>query len=100
MKKSLTLLTFIFISVLSQAQNILNMELLSNVNYPESCNDIWGYVAPDGSEYAILGTTQATAIHDLSDPANPVELAYISGANSTWRDMKQWGEYALSLIHI
>ncbi len=94
MKKINTILLFLCLSFGSIAQNILNMELLSNVNYPENCNDIWGYVAEDGSEYAILGTTEATAVLDLSDPTNPVELAYIEGATSTWRDMKQWGNYA------
>ncbi len=93
MKKNILLFGLLCFSTIVMAQNILNMTLLSNVDYQENCNDIWGYVAPDGTEYAILGTTQATAILDLSDPENPVEVAYIPGANSTWRDMKQWGEF-------
>lgn len=71
----------------------LNLELVSKVNYPQGCNDIWGYVAPDGTEYAILGTRTGTAVLNLADPANPVEVAFIPGSSSVWRDMKSWGEF-------
>ena len=95
MKKALLVL---FVSLLyfpfSNAQSILNMTQVANVDYTENCNDIWGYVDPDdGHEYAVLGTILATAILDLEDPANPTEVAYIEGSTSTWRDMKQWGKY-------
>lgn len=69
------------------------MTLRANKQYAEGCNDIWGYKSPEGVEYAILGTRAATAILDLSDPDNPVEVAYIPGSFSTWRDMKNWGHY-------
>ncbi len=72
----------------------LNLTLQSNVTFDGSGNDIWGYVAPDGSEYAIVGTTIGTRVYSLEDVTNPVELIFIPGSNSTWRDMKQWGEYA------
>ncbi len=75
------------------AQNILNLEMISNYTFDENCSDIWGYVAPDGTEYAVIGTNTTTSIHDLTDPTDPVQVASISGASSTWRDMKQWGEF-------
>lgn len=78
---------------LANAQTNFNLNLLSTYDYQEDCNDIWGYVAPDGTEYAIMGTRLATAIISLADPSNPIEVAYIPGANSLWRDMKSWGEY-------
>lgn len=75
----------------------LNTTLISHVDYTKdnkgNGNDIWGYVAPDGTEYGIVGTTKGTLIYDLSDPANPNEVKYISGSNSTWRDMKAWKEH-------
>ncbi|MEM1324276.1 MAG: choice-of-anchor B family protein, partial [Bacteroidota bacterium] len=93
MKKTvLVALAFAIVQILS-AQSVLNMELIANVDYPETCNDIWGYVDDDGREYAILGTTQATAILSLEDPTNPVEVAYIPGSSSVWRDMKSWGDF-------
>ncbi len=76
------------------AQTNFNITKVANVPYAEGCNDIWGYVDSSGIEYAILGTRQATAILSLEDPANPVEVAYIPGSTSTWRDMKTWGHYA------
>ncbi|MCF8237220.1 MAG: choice-of-anchor B family protein [Saprospiraceae bacterium] len=76
------------------AQTNFNLTKVANVPYAEGCNDIWGYVDSSGIEYALLGTRQATAIISLEDPANPVEVAYIQGSTSTWRDMKTWGHYA------
>lgn len=52
----------------------------------------WGYVAPDGHEYAILGTFQGTSIVDLD--ATPIrEVAFIPGASNEWKEMKTWGHY-------
>ena len=31
---------------------------------------------------------------NVSDPSNPIEEFYISDINSTWRDVKTWGNYA------
>ena len=70
------------------------MSLLSQVEYDTDLNDIWGYVAPDNSEYAIVGVYDGVSIVDLSDPENPVELEFLPGLSSTWRDIKTWGEYA------
>ena len=59
----------------------------------EIYNDIWGYVGEDGTEYAIIGTRNATVIYSLAIPEQPQEVARIEGANSVWRDMKDWGDY-------
>ena len=58
-----------------------------------SYNDVWGYVAPDGREFAILGATTGTYILDCSDPTSPRQTGFISGRNSTWRDMRTFGQY-------
>ncbi len=61
---------------------------------------IWGYTAPDGREYAILGCngssgrTPGTSIIDITDDANPREAAFISGPASSWREMKTYRHYA------
>ncbi len=91
---SRVLVILLLFSASLNAQVNFNMTMLSNVQYAEGCNDIWGYTDANGIEYAILGTRAATAIISLEDPANPVEIAYIPGSNSTWRDMKTWGKYA------
>ncbi len=72
----------------------LNMTLLSHVQYNANGNDIWGWVAPDSTEYAIMGLVNGVSIVSLADPSNATEVAFIPGQNSTWRDIKTWGHYA------
>lgn len=57
-------------------------------------NDVWGYIDEQGNEYAIVGTEDGTSIVKLSDPANPVEVFWLPGANSVWRDPSVFGDYA------
>lgn len=94
-KKIFLLFSALFFMLSLNAQ--LNTTLVSHVDYTKdnkgNGNDIWGYVAPDGTEYGIVGTTQGTLIYELSDPTNPKEVKYIPGSNSTWRDMKAWKEH-------
>lgn len=71
-----------------------NIELLSNLTYDTRLNDIWGYVAEDGTEYALVGTVNGLSIVSLADPSNPVEVAFAPGSSSIWRDIKTWGQYA------
>jgi choice-of-anchor B domain-containing protein len=89
------LLCFIVIN-LTLAQNV---DLVGNLNpYPNlDYTDIWGYAAPVGKEYALMGVTGGTVIIDVSDPANPVEVEFTSGPNAPpyeWRDIKTYLNYA------
>ncbi len=62
-------------------------------------NDIWGYAAPDGREYALLGSAAFVHIIDVTDPANSVEIERFEGGTETvWRDMKTYQDrlYACS----
>jgi choice-of-anchor B domain-containing protein len=58
-------------------------------------SDVWGYVAPDGSEYAIMGEINGVSI--VAVPSMEV-VARIPGpterARWYWRDIKTYGEYA------
>ncbi len=76
-----------------------NIELISNLDEYHSAgyNDIWGYVDPSGTEYALLGVRSGTSIIDLSDPTNPVEVAFIPGPQSIWRDIKVHEQYAYTV---
>lgn len=84
---------FLFLSTGSNAQIDFNLELVSNLDYQQNCNDIWAWVADDGTEYAILGTTTGTAVISLADPTAPQEIEFIPGTQSVWRDMKSWGDF-------
>ncbi|MEM6342298.1 MAG: choice-of-anchor B family protein [Bacteroidota bacterium] len=77
------------------AQNAsLNMVEVGNLPYNSILNDIWAYVDAQGNEYALVGAVDGVSIVSLSDPANPVELQFLPGVNSTWRDLKTFGDYA------
>lgn len=71
-----------------------NISYLGNLNYTEKINDIWGFVDPNGNEYALVGASTGTSIVDLSDPSLPVELFFIAGDTSIWRDVKTYQNYA------
>ncbi len=89
-----TFLFLFFFSTILLGQ--INIELIGRLNqYPSvGYNDIWGYVDQMGTEYALLGVRNGTSIIDLSDPANPVEVAFIPATHSPWRDIKTHGHFA------
>ncbi len=72
----------------------LNLSYVASLKYSDDISDVWGYVHPDGIEYALVGTRNGVSVVSLADPANPAEVAYVSGANSSWRDIKTFGNYA------
>jgi len=72
----------------------LNMTYRGNITYDQELSDIWGYAAPDGSEYAIVGVYNGVSIVEVTDPENPTDLFFFPGANSIWRDIKTWGNFA------
>lgn len=93
MRKTLLSCLLAFASLLATAQ--LNMTLLDQIDYAPNNNDIWGWVDPDnGKEYALVGLVTGLSIVDVSVPTNIVEVQFIPGASSTWRDIKTWGNFA------
>lgn len=93
MKRLFTLVSLLLAGLTVYAQ-AFNTTLRDNLDYPQDLNDVWGYVAPDGTEYALVGTRTGFSIVSLADPDNISEVAFISGDASTWRDMKTYGDYA------
>ncbi|MGQ0552637.1 MAG: LVIVD repeat-containing protein [Planctomycetota bacterium] len=74
-----------------------NVTKLSRTDDYAQYNDVWGYVAPDGREYALLGEHTGTVIYNVTDPVEPYEVAYIPGPACIWRDMKSYGHYVYSV---
>ncbi len=60
-------------------------------------NDIWGWTDPvTGTEYALIGLSDATAFVSLADPEAPALVGRLpthTGA-STWRDVKVYDDHA------
>jgi choice-of-anchor B domain-containing protein len=63
---------------------------------------LWGYTAPNGREYALVGitgsgtggTSGGTTIVDITVDNAPRIVTHIVGPNSTWREMKTYQQYA------
>lgn len=91
---------FIFTSVsYSQLPN-KNMYLLANVNtHTTQYSAIWGYKAPDGREYAIMGAYDGTQFVDITDASNIHEVGFVPSTDpvsiyNSWREMKTYSHYA------
>ena len=65
--------------------------LIVGSSFNSRYNDVWGY-ANNGREYAIIGSTEAIHIIDVTDPSALVEVQRIEGADGGFflshRDMK------------
>jgi choice-of-anchor B domain-containing protein len=101
-------LTLLFVTslILILSQNLLaqlgnhNMILIANRNQHNPANHewryaaLWGYVAPNGREYAILGGYWSTIFYDVTDTNNVYRVDTIPGVPSGWREMKTFSHYA------
>ncbi|MFT6849266.1 MAG: choice-of-anchor B domain-containing protein [Sphingobacteriales bacterium] len=71
-----------------------HLDSLSGFYYTQDINDVWGYVDSNGTEYALLGVENGTAIISLADLNNPEQKFYIPGQGTIWRDLKTWAGHA------
>ncbi|MFK7925432.1 MAG: choice-of-anchor B family protein [Bacteroidia bacterium] len=102
MRIFLNFILFIFVlAPLGNAQLPWNMVEIGHLpndstssGVPILSNDIWAYVDSSGTEYALLGKQNGLSIVSLATPSQPVELHFLPGNNSNWRDIKTAGDYA------
>ncbi len=86
---------YLLLSILSLTSfSQTNIVQVGHLPYSQSLSDIWGYVDQEGNEYALVGVYNGFSVVSLADPANPEEVFFGPGANSIWRDIKTWGDYA------
>ena len=77
------------------AQNSLNIDLFGLVNRGDTrYSGSWSYVAPDGSEYALLGAKTGTAVYSIDDPDNIAEVGFVPGPSTNWREITSIGDHA------
>jgi choice-of-anchor B domain-containing protein len=102
--KYLFILIFSFILIQStSAQSVVNMTLLGQKNeftsggtpagwYYSSC---WGWTAPNGREYAIVGFYGGTIFYDITDAPNIVRCDTVFGPGSfyNYREMATYSHY-------
>jgi choice-of-anchor B domain-containing protein len=80
-------------STTAYAQTNRNVVQLAHVNNYSGYSALTGYVHSDGREYAALGTYTGTSILNITNPSAPVEVAFINGPASAWREMKQYRDH-------
>jgi len=93
MKYNLFILLIFVILQSGYSQANFNIEVVSNVGIDERGNDVWGFVAEDGTEYAIMGSLTKTSIWSLADPENPEFITSFDGPSSIWRDIKSYEDH-------
>ena len=60
----------------------------------------WGYTAPDGGQYALMGTAKGILVVDLRTPGSPRVVDEVDGPTNTklpgiyWREMRVYGAHA------
>src|SRR3972149_590490 len=83
---------------LLSAQGSSNVQLVGTFNqyFLVGYNDCWGYTAPDGKEYALLGVRSGTSIIEITDQGTLREVVFIPnpGGNSSWKDIKTYRNFA------
>lgn len=89
-----TLLSLILLIGFSAFGQGTNVTFLSKKTYPVDLNDVWGYVDADSNEYALVGVNNGFSVVDVTDPLNLVEMFFVPGKSSIWRDIKTWDHYA------
>jgi len=91
LKNALVAASLLAAPVLAQG---VNCALLGTFNNHGPFNDIWGYTAPNGDEYALLCTTTGTVVVDVTNPSTPIERGWFPFGSSSWRDCRTYGHYA------
>jgi len=83
------------------AQDAWNVELLGRFGERavgrSTYKDVWGYAAQNGTELAILGVAGGVSIIDVTNPANPREVGFITLPTATHRDMRTYETYAYAV---
>ena len=71
----------------------LNMVLQDSMDYDVGVNDVCGWAAPDGREYALVGLNTGVSIVDINNDTL-TEVVFVPGVNNLWRDINTFGHYA------
>jgi choice-of-anchor B domain-containing protein len=86
MNKFILIVAIALIGISSNAQqtgtllyNWKDTTLMGSWAYNNTYNECWG-LEVNGSEIAIIGSTDGTHFFDVTDPANATQVAYVAGA--------------------
>jgi choice-of-anchor B domain-containing protein len=97
MVRSISATVMLFFVLIGQIypQSSLNLQPVGQMQTrgTSQYSNCWGYNAPGGKEYAIVGTATGTQIVDITTDTLK-EVAFIPGPTSAWREMKVYQKYA------
>ncbi len=60
-------------------------------------NSGWGYVSASGRRYALMGLYGGTGFAEITAPGQTVNVGYIAGPDSLWRDVRVFSHYAYAV---
>ncbi|MFZ1676473.1 MAG: choice-of-anchor B family protein [Saprospiraceae bacterium] len=84
---------FCLLFTTSKSFSQLNMTLQDSMDYNVGVNDVCGWVAADGREYALVGLNTGVSI--VAIDSTPIkEVAFVPGIDNLWRDINTFGHYA------
>ncbi len=80
------------LGISASSQTLKKLTILSHFTATTGSGNagVSGYVAPDGTEYAILttmNTTGGVSIISLKDPKNPKEVAHVNSPDGIWHEL-------------
>jgi hypothetical protein len=98
-------ISFVLFSLNGRSQNPINFntKTLGRIDSlpGNKVSNIWGYTAPNGKEYAIVGSGLATNIIDVSDCANPIiKASVLDTMNTSWREYKVYKNFLYSVSEL
>jgi choice-of-anchor B domain-containing protein len=72
-----------------------NLQQLGKLSYGNvSVANLDGYTDSLGREYALVGTENGLSIVNISNPAAPVQVQFINGTNTFWREVRHYKNFA------
>ena len=91
----LFIFTLFFASqICSIAQDSLNISVYKNINRGDTrYSGSWAYIDSLGNEYALIGARTGLAAYSIDDTSS-IELGFIPGPNSNWREITVVGTHA------
>ncbi|MBI5917493.1 MAG: choice-of-anchor B family protein [Bacteroidetes bacterium] len=94
-------LVFLALSGLVFGQNSWNVDLLGQVNRGDTrYSGSWAYVAPDSSEYALIGAKTGMAAYSIDDTSSFTELGFVAGPVTNWREITVIGQHAFVVTDV
>lgn len=88
MKNCFSVFLLFFLPLVSYTQPALNVDLFANVKLADDrYSGSWSYISSTGEEYALLGAKSGTSIFNIDDPDNVVELDFVPGPVTNWREI-------------